>query len=260
MAKGMLVDIARCIGCRACQVACKRWNNNEGENTSLSQEWTNPPNLSAKTWTLIKFVETGSDQDFKWHFISKRCFHCLEPACVAACPVGALLKTVEGPVLYDQDKCIGCRYCMIACPFHIPKFQWNEPRPLIRKCTFCADRIIEGLEPACIQACPTNALEFGEREELIAMAKSRISSNPKYVKQIYGEHEVGGTSTLFVSDTPFENLGFDTNLVKIPIPSYTASSLEMVPYVIAGGAIILAGLSWYTKRREKIEREEGGKK
>jgi len=218
MSKGVLYDATKCIGCRACQVACKQWNEcracqvackqwNElpAEKTTNSGTYENPPRMSAYTFTKINFTEVEYNGEFKWVFNKQQCMHCQEPGCAEACIVGALVKTEEGPVTYDDGKCIGCRYCMVACPFGIPTFEWDKPLPWIRKCTFCADRQAAGLKPACVTTCPTGALKFGERDELIVEAQRRIAEHPdRYVNHIYGAQEVGGTSWLYLSPVPFE--------------------------------------------------------
>ncbi|MCK4299481.1 MAG: 4Fe-4S dicluster domain-containing protein, partial [Planctomycetes bacterium] len=180
----MLYDSTKCVGCRACQNACKEWNRNPPEVG---------PGLSSDTWTLIQVAKPeGSDERA---FLKRQCMHCLHPACVSACPVGAFQQTEQGAVVYDSDRCIGCRYCMVACPFGIPKLEWEETLPFIRKCTFCVDRLEDGLEPACAAACPVGAIAFGERDSLIAEAEDRIRNNPdRYVNHIYGKDELGGTS------------------------------------------------------------------
>jgi len=173
MSKGVLYDATKCIGCRACQVACKQWNELPAEKTTNSGTYENPPRMSAYTFTKINFTEVEYNGEFKWVFNKQQCMHCQEPGCAEACIVGALVKTEEGPVTYDDGKCIGCRYCMVACPFGIPTFEWDKPLPWIRKCTFCADRQAAGLKPACVTTCPTGALKFGERDELIVEAQRR---------------------------------------------------------------------------------------
>jgi formate dehydrogenase beta subunit len=239
-----LYDTTKCIGCRACQNACKDWNGNPVE-PDPSGLYDAPEGLSADTWTVIKLYQEGGESSF----IKQQCMHCLEPACASACIVGALRKTPEGAVVYDAHKCIGCRYCMMACPFRVPKFEWDTNLPYIRKCTFCADRQAEGLEPACVEACPTDAIVFGRRDELVAEAHRRIQDNPgKYVDQVYGESEVGGTSWLYLSHVPFEELAFPT----LPTKSATHSSeaaMIATPGVIVGAATVLSAIRWFTGRR-----------
>src|SRR4030042_1560220 len=171
MSKAVLHDATKCIGCRACQVACKQWNDLPGDETTNRGTYENPPQLNAHTFTKIRFNELENDGKFYWVFTKLQCMHCEHPACAEACLVGALRKTEDGPVIYDDRRCIGCRYCMVACPFSIPCFEWDKPTPWIRKCVFCADRLSAGWEPACVKTCPTGALRFGEREELIVEAR-----------------------------------------------------------------------------------------
>jgi Fe-S-cluster-containing dehydrogenase component len=158
-------------------------------------------------------------------FIRQMCMHCDTPTCASVCPVGAVVKTSAGPVLYNEDKCMGCRYCMQACPFGVPRYQWDSALPRVRKCTLCNDRVAAGLATACATVCPTGATKFGDRDELIEEATARIRANPdKYVNHIYGVDEVGGTSVLLISDVPFESLGYRTNLSKEPLPLAAVSA------------------------------------
>jgi formate dehydrogenase iron-sulfur subunit len=164
--------------------------------------------------------------------------------------VGALRKTADGPVVYDAEKCIGCRYCQYACPFDVPAYEWDEVLGLIGKCDFCVDRQSEGLEPACVKACPTNALIFGEREELLTMARQRIAADPTaYVDHIYGEHEVGGTSKLYLSGVPFAALGFPT-LRNEPVSAYTEAIMRQTPVIAVTVAAGASALYWIIKRRQ----------
>jgi formate dehydrogenase iron-sulfur subunit len=270
MTIAVLYDANKCIGCRGCQVACKQWNENDefipapADGTGVPAinwgSYENPPQLSARTWTRIRFTELDHDGKFYWVFTKLQCMHCEQPACVAACPVGALQKTAEGPVIYDDDKCFGCRYCMVACPFGIPTFEWDKPLPWIRKCTFCIDRLDAGWEPACVKTCPTNALKLGEREELIAEARERIAASPdKYIDHIYGEKEAGGTSWLYLSPVPFEKLGLPT-LGSEPVTLDAERAMGAVPPVLLGVAAALSGIYWLVKRRDRINGEKDDRK
>ncbi len=255
MAKyAMLIDETRCTGCRGCQVACKQWNDLPGELTRNRGTYTNPPALSAKTWNLIEYkeIETGSQVGF--YFLKRACMHCEHPACASVCPVGALHKLPEGPVVYDGSKCIGCRYCMVACPFGIPTFDWQKgllDQAVIRKCNFCIDRVSNSLQPACAKTCPSRAIIFGEREQLIAEGEARIRQSPaRYVNYVYGKQEGGGTSVLYLSAIPFEQLGLP-RLSAVPV---TLLSEQVMRYTIPFGVAwtaTLAGLALLFRLRNR---------
>ena len=260
MSKAVLYDATKCIGCRACQVACKQWNELPAVATTNTGTYENPPRMDAYTFTKISFTELEDNGKFQWVFAKHQCMHCEHPACVEACIVGALEKRPDGPVTYDDNKCIGCRYCQVACPFGIPNFEWDKPLPWIRKCTFCADRQGGGLKPACVTTCPSGALEFGERDDLIAEARERIAATPgRYVDHIYGEKEVGGTSWLYLSPVPFEKLGLPT-LGSEPVTINAARAMGAVPPALLGVAAAMTGIYWLTKRRQKISQAEDGDK
>jgi formate dehydrogenase iron-sulfur subunit len=256
---GVLVDLVRCMGCRACQVACKAWNDNPGESTLCLGCYDNPPGFSANTWSLIQFNEVeDAAGKLHWVFAKRQCMHCEHPACVSACPVQALHKLDDGPVVYDEGKCIGCRYCMVACPFNVPRIDFYDLLPVITKCNFCADRQGAELEPACVKACPTEALSFGKRDELLIEARARIEKRPdKYVNHIYGEKEAGGTSWMYLSPVPFKDLiptvekafGFP-ELDSEPAPKLSETvAVFGTPTALLTVGATLAGVYWATKRR-----------
>ena len=256
--KALLIDSTRCIGCRACQVACKEWNELTAEETTFfaGKGYQNPPDLSPNTWTLITYNEVEVNNRFDWVFGKLQCFHCNTPSCASACPVSALEKTEAGPVIYHASICLGCRYCQLACPFQIPRFEWNKIIPEITKCTMCADRVNAGLEPACAKVCPTDAIVFGEREELITEAENRISKNPTfYVHHIYGKDEAGGTCVMHISNVPFKEIGFDTNIPMDPIVYNSSHAMKPIPYVLTGLGLILGGVSWVVNRKKEMEKE-----
>lgn len=173
--------------------------------------------------------------------------------------MGALEKTASGPVVYDEKKCFGCRYCMVACPFGIPNFEWEDTTPYVRKCSFCADLQAEGSEPACVAACSTGALKFGNREELITEARERIKAAPgEYVDHIYGEKEVGGTSWLYLSPVAFETLGLPT-LGSESVTVNTERAMRAVPPVLVAVTATMAGVYALLQRRRKINRKRAGK-
>jgi formate dehydrogenase iron-sulfur subunit len=188
--------------------------------------------------------------------------HCNDPACASVCPVGALEKMREGPVVYDDGKCIGCRYCMMACPFQIPKFEWGSAVPLVRKCDFCVERQAIGLAPSCVTTCPTGTLLLGERPQLLKEAYRRIGSEPKkYYPQIYGERTAGGTSTLYLTAVSLEELGltrvgFRTDLGEIPHGIYGRDWMSKVPFVAVAVGGLAVGLHYLHKRRAEIKAEE----
>lgn len=244
----MLYDATKCVGCRACQLACKR-NANLPAVTDAASMYEMPTELSANTWTLIKLYK-GEDG---LSFVKNQCMHCVEPACASVCPVGALEKTPEGPVIYHTEKCFGCRYCMAACPFSIPKYQWDTNTPLVQKCDFCHDRQEEGLPPACAAACPTGALIFGKRADLLQIAHERIDAQPgKYQPHVYGEKEVGGTTMLYLSHVPFEELGFPA-LDSNSLPKITWGYMKMIPGIIVGVGGLLSLIYARTHREKKSQ-------
>ncbi len=237
----MLIDISRCTGCGNCQRSCNTANQLQPTSEQLQS-------LSARTYTFVQRLDLEGG---KTRFVKRQCMHCLDAGCASACPVSALHKTEEGPIAYRADRCLGCRYCMISCPFNIPRFDWNDGlTPEIRKCTFCIERQREGKLPACAENCPSGALKVGLRGELLQEAHSRIDANPRfYVNHIYGEHEAGGTAMLYISDVPFGTLGFRTDVTTRPIPAYTWDVMSKLPWVIGGMAVVLTGASVYTRQR-----------
>jgi formate dehydrogenase iron-sulfur subunit len=251
----MLYDTTKCIGCRACQNACKEWNGNPSEPDPGGLHDA-PMELSADTWTLIQLAK--AEESDQWAFLKRQCMHCLHPACASACPVGALRQTEYGAVVYESERCIGCRYCMVACPFEVPKFEWEKPLPYIRKCTFCIDRLKDGLEPACAEACPVGAITFGERDSLIAEAENRIRNSPnEYVNHLYGRDELGGTSMLYLSHIPFEELGLPT-LGSEPVTRLSeVVATYGTPSVALSVATLLGGVYyWFTRREKEMLAEE----
>ena len=209
----ILVDIPHCIGCRKCEFACQRAAGFDVppietfDDKSVFDTHRRP---HPRSYTTVNRFPNPSDAK-RPIYAKANCLHCLDPACASACLVGALRKQPSGAVTYDAGKCMGCRYCMVACPFQIPAYDYdNAFTPQVRKCNFCQDRISrEGGVPACVQICPNDAMVFGKRSELLTLARERIRARPDlYVDHIYGEHEAGGTSWLYLSSVPFEELGF----------------------------------------------------
>jgi formate dehydrogenase iron-sulfur subunit len=243
----MLYDATICVGCNACTNACRQWNETTPEIDNRGT-YDAPRELSADTYTLIQLYQ-GEDE---YSFVKRQCMHCVDPACVSGCPVQALQKTKDGPVVYDPDRCIGCRYCMYACPFHVPRFEWDTARfPVIAKCHFCYEsRIQKGIGgPACADRCPTGALISGKRGELLAEAHQRLEDSPdRYVDKVYGENDVGGTSVLYLSGVEFENLGLE-DLGDEPVPDISESTSDiLLPTIFIGGPIMLAAVRYIHNR------------
>lgn len=234
--KALLIDLTLCVGCNACQTACKEANKLPDHE---EQE------LSPTAYTAL--------QEYDGVYVRRLCQHCDDPTCASVCPVGAFTKTPEGPVVYAEDKCIGCRYCMQACPFQVPRYEWASTYPRVQKCVMCHARLAQGLPTACSEACPTGATKFGDRDALLKEAYERLAAEPdKYVQKIYGEKEVGGTSVLYISSVPFENLGFRTTLQQSPLPQLTWNALSKIPGVVSVGGVMLFGIWWITNRREEV--------
>ncbi len=236
---GMLTDTTRCIGCRACEKACAGAHGFEVPDVQTDNALAKERPTSETQWTVVNRYETTKGGVF----VKKQCLHCWQPACAAACLTNAMYKTKDGPVIWRAGKCMGCRFCMVSCPFNIPKFEYNSNNPKIQKCTMCWERLERGEKPACASACPNDALMFGYRRELMEIARGRIYNHPKdYVHHIYGEHEVGGTGWLYLSAVPFEQIGFRTDLGTTPYPEYTREFLYAVPVAFFGIPALLLGL------------------
>jgi formate dehydrogenase iron-sulfur subunit len=246
-APAILIDVSRCVGCNNCQRCCAAAN-------GLSCEGA-PTELSADTYTVIETHAVAAGDE---RYVKRACMHCLHPGCVSACPVGALHQEAGGAVVADTGKCIGCRYCQYACPFGVPKFEWDNTLGVMRKCTACIERLAQGEKPACVAGCPSGALKSGTRAELLKEAHARIAAQPEsYVAKVYGEAEAGGTSRLYLSDVPFEELGLPT-VAGIAVPYYADRIVMQTPTV----ALSVAALSTLTytllRRRERNQPGETG--
>jgi Fe-S-cluster-containing hydrogenase components 1 len=246
MSKAILYDATLCIGCKQCEEACARENKLPYDEAVAKEEKTSDH----------KFTTVMSLPGDK--YMRKLCMHCADPSCASVCPVGALEKTKAGPVVYDEGKCMGCRYCMVACPFSIPKYEWTKQIPRVRKCEMCKERTLTGGITACTEACPTGATMFGELDEMYALAQQRLRENPEnYVKQIYGAQQGGGTSVLLLSSIPFEKFGYKSNLPNESLPALTFRVLSHIPDVVSLGFVLLGGIYWITNRREDVALAEG---
>jgi len=267
-AYGCLVDLTRCIGCRKCEEACNRVN----ELPAPDRSFEDPTVLNTlrrpdeRTYTVVNRYFPGkldSQNQLVPTYVKIQCMHCQDPACASACIVGALTKKANGSVHYDVSKCIGCRYCMVACPFEIPAYEYHDPiTPRVMKCTFCFERISkEGGLPGCAEICPVEAITFGKRSTLLSVAKKRIRENPaRYIDQIYGETEVGGTSWMYLSGIDFDKLGF-INVPDQPTPKlaetiqHTLFSYLWSPIVLFG---LLSGIMWTSHKNGQPNDTEKG--
>lgn len=248
----ILTDTTLCTGCEKCVEACRK-ENNLGKD--VPRRWkSHIDDLSSTRYTTI--VRCKDEDKPGVHFVRQQCRHCAEPACVSACLVGALQKTPEGPVIYDSAKCMGCRYCMVACPYGIPCYTWEAPIPYIRKCDMCYDRVKDGGQPACVEICPQKATIFGQRDALIAEAHRRIKDNPgRYIDKVVGETEIGGTSVIYISDIPLDFLAFSPDLGDEPLPKLTWAALSKVPPLVMGVGAVMTGVWWIVGRRMKLAEE-----
>lgn len=250
---GVLVDTTRCIGCRSCERACSVANDLPVPDIENDKALGSLRDTSEKQWTVVNRFSTSKGEVF----VKKQCMHCWQPACGAACLTNAMYKTSSGPVVWRSAKCMGCRFCMISCPFDMPKFEYDSWNPRIQKCSMCAERLEGGLRPACVDACPTDALMFGSKRELMEIARARVYEHPeRYVHKVYGEHDVGGTGWLYLSAVPFEEIGFRTDLGTTPYPEYTRDFLYGVPLALFGMPALLLGLRLLTNGNTKMEGTE----
>jgi formate dehydrogenase iron-sulfur subunit len=249
----ILTDVTKCIGCEECVAACKKINGLP-EKDPPPRPGETPDGLSATRWTTV--IRKPDNR-----FVRKQCRHCNEPACVSVCPVGALKKTPEGPVIYDKSVCMGCRYCMLGCPYGIPHYEWDSVAPSVRKCILCYPHMKSGKvsAPACVTACPEKATLFGTREEMLAEAKKRLAAEPqKYVQRIWGEKQVGGTSVLYLSDISLDFLGWQDSreLTDEPLPERTWAALWPVPFEFVGMGALMGSIYWIIERRRKFAGEK----
>jgi formate dehydrogenase iron-sulfur subunit len=240
----ILVDTTKCTACERCVDACVEANQLDPARAETDR-YTSPDGLSANR--LLDVAKIGEGR-----FARHSCMHCVEPSCVTACLVGGITKSPEGPVVYDPDKCIGCRYCMLACPFHVPRYEWDKTAPFMRKCDMCYERLQRGEQPACVKACPNGALIFGQRKDLLKRARATIAKAPNtYLSHIWGEKEFGGTSVLYISDVDLAKLGWPKSYQKT-IASLTDPLITKTPFIGLGVGFGLIGINWIVRRRMEL--------
>ena len=247
----MLYDSTRCVGCQSCEAACAEAHQLPPQTDELKVGVERKTNETRRT-VINQFNIGGTDL-----FIKSQCMHCNTPACAAACLTQAMYKTKEGPVIWRADKCMGCRYCMVSCPFDVPKFEYFSANPKIVKCDMCYDRQKQGLLPACAENCPAEAIVFGKRRDLMKEARKRIVENPDvYVDAIYGENEAGGTGIIYLSSVPIDQLGFNTKLQQSSYPELSKGFLFSVPSIFVLVPPLLLGIYEATKKNRNKEGEE----
>ena len=253
---GVLVDTTVCIGCRRCEWACREQNRLANQPVKAYEDrsvFEKRRRTDAATFTVVNRYPHPAESG-RSIYVKTQCMHCNEPVCASACFVKAFTKTREGAVVHHPQYCIGCRYCMAACPFDIPAYQYHDAfTPEVTKCTFCFERIREaGGVPACAASCPAEAMTFGKRKDLLRLAHKRISDRPdRYVAYVYGENEVGGTSWMYLSAVPFDKIGFRTDLGTTPIPTLSRGFLSMVSIVLVTWPLLCMGFYSFSRYREK---------
>ncbi|MEW6443808.1 MAG: sulfate respiration complex iron-sulfur protein HmcB [bacterium] len=261
----VLFDSTLCVGCRSCEAACNRVNGLPGPDRPFTDrsvlDQKRRPDEKALTVVNkyeVRVPKAGGGEETRSVFRKVQCQHCREPACASACFVRAFRKTPEGPVVYDPSVCVGCRYCMVACPFGVPAYEYHKAlEPQVVKCTMCYPRITKGLLPGCVEACPMEALTFAKRADVIRIARERIRKYPdRYVDHIYGENEVGGTNWLYLAGVPFHQLDLREDYQIRPAPEFTAGALGGVPIVVGLWPVLLTGLYAMSQRKEKVAQAE----
>ena len=253
---GILYDSTRCAGCQGCEFACAEAHGLPAPSFEDVPVAGTERKADETRRTVINAYQTSKGEVY----VKRQCMHCSDPACTAACLTKAMYKTEDGPVIWRGKKCMGCRYCMVSCPFDVPKFEYLSPNPKIVKCDMCFDRMQEGKLPACAEQCPTESLVFGTRRDLITEARRRINTNPEnYYDHIYGEHEAGGTGYLYLSPVPFEQLGFNTGIQQSSYPALTKGFLYAVPSIFVLWPAMLLGLQQATKNNHSEEDDDDEK-
>jgi Fe-S-cluster-containing dehydrogenase component len=250
-AVGLLFDTTKCIGCKACVVACREANGLQPDTSWSDGLYQAPLDLNEKTKTVVKLFDDGAQRSY----MKAQCMHCIDPACANACMLGAFKKREFGIVTYDVNYCIGCRYCEVACPYGVPKFEWSKAVPRMVKCELCNHRLAEGKVPACAEVCPRGAVIFGKRDDLLRDAKSRLAANPgKYIQKVYGETDGGGTQCLYISHVPFDRIGLPT-LTEQSTPSLQRTIQHSI-YKGFAAPVALYGLLGFVMLRNR--KHEGG--
>jgi formate dehydrogenase beta subunit len=257
-AVGLLYDATMCVGCKTCMIACDKANNITPDTAATDGRVNMPPDLNEHAINIIKVYKDPATNEHS--YVKRQCMHCIDPACVSACMLGAMHKIKEGIVAYDASLCVGCRYCEMACPFNIPKMEWSKAMPKVLKCEMCRQRLAKGQQPACTEVCPVGAVIFGKRSELLAEAHRRLANAPeRYEPRVYGEHEAGGTQVLYLAHVDFAKLGLPDYGGR-PVPETVETVQHTIyqgfaaPVVLYG---LLAGVMWRNRKpAQHAEKEE----
>ena len=248
---GILYDSTLCFGCQSCEVACA-----EHYGFPLPED-VPEPGVTRETDETRRVAVNSFNTSKGEQYMRSACNHCNSPACASACLTKAMVKTDEGPVIWREEKCMGCRSCIISCPFDVPKFEYQSPNPKIQKCRMCFELLQEGQKPVCVENCPAEALLFGKRRDLLEIARARIYADPEnYYHKIYGEHEVGGTGVLYLASVPFEELGLRNDLGTTAYPEYNKTFLYSVPAVLILWPAFLLGLHSASVERKNNKLKE----
>ena len=263
MAKAILYDATKCTGCRGCQVACKQWNGLPAEETTNRGTYENPADLSPTTWVKMRFNEVGSNGSLAWLFSRQACMHCTDAGCVKVCPTGALYHHGLGFVAYDKDLCSGCGYCVEACPFNVPRLDGSKltGKAKMDKCIFCGDRVTTDVleagnrKPACVKTCPTGALSYGERVDMVAAGKARVTELGGDAR-LYGETEVGGTHVMYVLDRAPEDYLLPANPKVSDVTTVWQDVLQPLGYGVVGLVAVGLAVNFMAARARMIQDKE----
>lgn len=244
----MLIDTSKCTACRGCQVACKQWNELPAETTKFfgGEGYQNPADLSGVTFTLVKFKEVASNGDLRWLFRKHQCLHCTQASCVNVCPVKAITKNELGFTQRNLKKCIGCKLCVIKCPFKVPRLDKNKKA---QSCRFCADRVMNNLTPACAKTCPSGAIQFGERSAIIKIAKVRVDILGGK-SELYGMTQGGGLGVMYVLKDSPDVYGLPTAL-KVAEPLLLPTLLGSFGRIAFLGSLVGLAIEYFNKTREE---------